>query len=48
LVDFTVQLLKNKEFAAKIGVEGKKFVKENFDWKNIVAKLDKVYEEIIK
>lgn len=48
LVDFTVRLLKNKEFAVKIGEAGKKFVTEKFDWKNIVSKLDKVYEEITK
>ncbi len=45
LVVQTVKVLKNKKIAETIGNEGRKFVEQNFDWKNIVARLDNVYAE---
>ncbi len=45
LVEQTVKVLKNKKIAETIGIEGRKFVAQNFDWKSIVAKLDNVYAE---
>lgn len=41
----TIKVLKNREFAERIGKAGKNFVAKNFDWKSIVAKLNKVYEK---
>ncbi len=45
LSDLTVKLLKNKEFAGRIGESGKSFVAKNFDWRSIVDRLNTIYEE---
>jgi glycosyltransferase involved in cell wall biosynthesis len=45
LSKMVVDLLKNREKRERIGEEGKKFVRLNFDWSGIVAKLNKVYDE---
>ncbi len=45
LSELTVKLLKNPHLAEKIGNQGRKFVAENFDWKSIVNKLEKVYDQ---
>lgn len=41
-----IRLLKDSKFADKIGSSGKRFVKENFDWKTIVEKLNEVYIKV--
>lgn len=41
-----IKLLKDSKFADKIGSSGKRFVKENFDWKTIVEKLNEVYIKV--
>ncbi len=41
-----IKLLNDSKFADKIGSSGKRFVKENFDWKTIVEKLNKVYIKV--
>ena len=46
LVEYTIKVLKNNEFAVRIGESAKKFVKENYDWKNIVSRLDKIYNSV--
>lgn len=46
LANYVIKLLKNRKLAKDIGKNGKKFVKENFDWKSIVEKLNKVYKNI--
>lgn len=43
--DMTIKVLKDKDFADRIGEAGKQFVAENFDWGSIVSKLNKIYEE---
>src|SRR3989339_1045754 len=45
LSEMVIDLLKNKEKREKIGKAGREFVKINFDWRGIVAKLNKVYDE---
>ena len=40
-----IRILKNKDLAVKISKEGKDFVTKNFDWGNIVAKLNKLYDQ---
>ncbi len=45
IAKMVTSLLKNKDKAETIGEEGKKFVKRNFDWKSIVAKINAVYDE---
>ena len=45
LSSYVVKLLNDKKLSNKISEAGKKFVKENFDWKSIVDKLNKVYAE---
>ena len=44
----TVELIKDKKLWEKLSVNGKKFVTENFDWKEISQKLDTIYKEIGK
>jgi len=43
----TIKLLKDPKLAEKIGKQGQKFVKKNFDWKEIVKLHDPIYEKII-
>ena len=45
LSKLAIKVLKNKDFAERIGRKGKNFVANNFDWHSIVDKLNKVYEE---
>ena len=45
IANMVINLLKNKDRAETIGKEGKDFVKKNFDWKSIVAKINTVYDE---
>jgi len=46
LAKLTVELIKDKKLWEKLSVNGKKFVSENFDWKEISQKLDMIYKEI--
>lgn len=46
LAQMTVRVLSSKKLAKKIGENGKKFVKKNFDWQSIVAKLNSIYEDL--
>lgn len=46
LAELTVRVIKNRELWHKLSVNGKKFVSENFDWKEISQKLDMIYKEI--
>lgn len=48
LANAAIRLLKNPQFAKKIGEEGRKHVKEYFDWKSIVRLHDPIYEKLIK
>lgn len=43
----TIRLLNNPKLAEKIGKEGQKFVKKNFDWKEIVKLHEPIYEDIV-
>jgi glycosyltransferase involved in cell wall biosynthesis len=45
LSKYVIEIMKDKKLYNRISAEGKRFVKENFDWRTIVAKLNKVYEE---
>ncbi len=47
LAQEAVKLLKNKTLRDKIGKEGQKFVRENFDWKEIVKLHDPIYAKIV-
>lgn len=44
LSEYVIKLLEDKKFSDEISDAGKIFVKENFDWKSIVDKLNKIYE----
>lgn len=46
LAKFTIQLTQDKKLWDKLSINGKKFVTENFDWKEISKKLDMIYKEI--
>lgn len=46
LAEDAIKILKNNKLAKEIGENGRKFVKENFDWKAIVKLHDPIYEEI--
>lgn len=48
LAQLTVELIKDKKLWNKLSVNGKKYVSENFDWKEISKKLDMIYKEIGK
>lgn len=43
----TVKLLQNPKLAREIGEEGRKFVKDNFDWKAIVKLHDAIYANVV-
>ncbi len=45
LSSYVVKLLNDQKLSVKISKSGKIFVKENFDWRTIVDKLNKVYDE---
>lgn len=47
IADMTIKILQNSKLAAKIASSGRSFVKENFDWKSIVDKLDIEYKKTI-
>jgi len=47
LANEAVKLLKNKTLRDKIGKEGQKFVRENFDWKEIVKLHDPIYKKLV-
>src|SRR5258708_12104750 len=48
LADKTIELLKDKKMREMIGKNGQKFVRENFDWKEIVKLHDPIYEEVTR
>lgn len=48
MAEETVKLLKNRKLAERIGREGQKFVRENYDWKSIVKLHDAIYESVLK
>ncbi|MFZ5437807.1 MAG: glycosyltransferase family 4 protein [Patescibacteria group bacterium] len=48
LAQLTVELIKDHQLWQKLSTNGKKFVSENFDWKEISQKLDMIYKEIGK
>lgn len=48
LAEMTIKILNNKELANKIASQGKDFVAAKFDWHSIVAKLDRVYNDLLK
>ena len=45
-IEMAAELIKDKKLWEKLSVNGKKFVSENFDWKEISQKLDMIYKEI--
>jgi len=47
LANETVKLLMDKSRALKIGLAGKEFVKNNFDWKSIVKLHDSIYQKAL-
>lgn len=48
LAEHTVDLIKNKKKAQRIGLAGKKYVKQNFDWVAINKLHDKIYKQLTK
>lgn len=44
----TIKLLKDKKLASKIGLAGKKFVREYYDWESVVKLHDKIYAQVTK
>lgn len=47
IVEKTVKVLKDKEYAKKIGNNGKEFVSKHYDWENIVDNLDNIYSDVL-
>jgi glycosyltransferase involved in cell wall biosynthesis len=47
LVSEAIRILKNKNLAERIGREGQKFVKENYDWESIVKLHDNIYKSVM-
>lgn len=48
MAEYTLKVLKDPQLWKKLSLNGKKFVTENFDWKEISQKLDMIYKEIGK
>lgn len=44
IAKMAIDILKDKKLSSDISNAGKEFVKDNFDWKSIVNRLDKIYE----
>lgn len=44
----TLKILKDDYLYEKISRNGRKFIEENFDWKNIAEKLEMVYQKAVK
>lgn len=45
IIQLTITILKDRNFAVKIGSTGKLFVENNYDWHKIVDNLNKAYEK---
>jgi glycosyltransferase involved in cell wall biosynthesis len=45
LARYTVDLLEDQNLARKIGMSGQAFIRDNFDWKSIVALHDGIYQK---
>ena len=45
LSNYVIGLLKNPKKAFALGLAGKKFVRDNFDWRSIVDKLNNIYDQ---
>ena len=48
LANQTIKLLKDKKLARKIGLAGKKYVHDNYDWQSVVKLHDKIYAQVTK
>ena len=48
MANLTAKVIADKKLWQKLSNNGKKFVSENYDWKLISKKLDKIYQEIGK
>jgi glycosyltransferase involved in cell wall biosynthesis len=46
LADYTVQVLTDQNLWDKLSSNGKKFVKDHYDWQSISQKLDAIYQKI--
>lgn len=42
------EMLVNEDLLKKMGLNGHKFVSDNFDWKSVVDKIERIYEEVVK
>jgi len=48
LAEQAIKIIRNERLARTIGGEGKKFVKNNFDWKAVVKLHDSIYKKALK
>lgn len=48
LAKLSVKVIKNKEFAAKLGKEAYNFVERGYSWKKSASYLDEIYREVVK
>ena len=48
LAEIMGKMLKNDKLLREMGQRGRKFIFKNCDWANVVAKLEKVYEETVE
>jgi len=46
MAKLAIEVIENKKLWQQLSENGKKFVNENFDWKEISQKLDMIYKEI--
>lgn len=48
LTETMSRILDNDELAKRIGGRGRKFVFENYDWKNIIPKFEALYQSVVR
>lgn len=42
-----VRVLQNRDLAKKLGVAGRRFVEDNYTWRQSAKRLDKIYKEVV-
>lgn len=48
LAEAIIKLLKNPKLAKQMGENGRRLVKEKYDWKKVAREIEKVYKEVLK
>ncbi len=48
LAGIMAKILNNDDLSRSMGQKGRKFIFENFDWTNLVVKLEDIYKDVVK